>query len=1072
MAPEPQERDERATVTQDFEAAPAPSPPAPAPAPASEPTGFYSPSEPDASGATGVWTEAEAEDRSAPTGPGAPGCTGEDASPGSAKSGEALKPAPARRGPHAGRFVLKKRHAQGGMGEIWLAEDTDIGRQVALKRIRPGREDWRVPFLLEAQVTGQLEHPGVVPVHELGNDEEGRPFYVMKFVHGGTLWDIIHDFHAPAKASTAEKKSSLREAEPHEVQRLRLLQIFIDVCQTMAYAHSRGVLHRDLKPENIMVGPYGETLLLDWGLAKLAGQPDRFEDLPQIPVMASGEYEATRAGRVKGTPDYMPPESVEGQTDLVDHQSDIYLLGATLYHILTGKAPRQVKSIKQLVELVKMPVAPPRKLNPAIPKGLDAICLKAMAPAKADRYASAGELAEDVQRFLAGEPVAAYRESFLERSWRWCRRHRKALGRGLAAVLVVGTAAIAFYKFHQQQRENAERLEQAEQTSRALQAQETAREQIARFRRLAEEARFFAASTNPVAEHAPFFDPAKGEAAGQAALDVTHDWATRWTGGIDGLPLPHEIEPLKRELYDLLLLMAQLESNQPSAQRGTENARRLLGLTEQAGTFGPATRGYHRLRSQAYEALGEPQSAAAERAKADDQQTPAGALDYFLLGEQYRTEASRPSPDAERKPWQPDKDRLGRAIEQYRLALRADPDHFWSHFQLGRCHLAAGKLGEAVESLGACVALRPKSAWGYSARGLALMQLKRYDEAKADLDRAIELDADFLPPRLNRGVVHWLQKDIEAAKADFDAVLNAPADKRLIEAAFYRAQMNLERGNADSALEDLDRVAKETQRLKPVFLMRAQVFFGLGRDGEALADLDSYFGGEGFDPKSAEAFERRGRQIRLIALELAPLQRRHKLRLALSQLTAAVERGGKSASLFEELGMVHEHLGQIEEGINAYTEAVKLAPKGVKILVKRGWAYEKLQELDKALADFRAAVEIDPNHPEAHTGLGYVQAGRNESANARRHAHQAILFGAGDYLILHNVACIYGKLSQTLPQQSAEYEDLVLDQLKQAVALWKRDRSGPNELQLIEAEPAFTPAIRAKPEFRRLIAED
>src|SRR5262249_7339833 len=135
-----------------------------------------------------------------------------------------------------GRFVLKNFHARGGMGEVWVAEDTDIGREVALKKIRSGRDGQVEKFLHEAQITGQLEHPGVVPVHELGVDDQGQPFYVMKFVRGRTLKEAIDDYHArPAKT-----------AVPREVQLLRLLQTFIDLCQTVAYAHSRNVLHRDL----------------------------------------------------------------------------------------------------------------------------------------------------------------------------------------------------------------------------------------------------------------------------------------------------------------------------------------------------------------------------------------------------------------------------------------------------------------------------------------------------------------------------------------------------------------------------------------------------------------------------------------------------------------------------------------------------------------------------------------------------------------------------------------------------------------------------------------------------------
>ncbi len=1026
-------------------------------------TGDYGP-ESEPSGATGEWTDNEK-----------PLATGtyllkEESAPAGAK-GEKDKAAVRTT---AARYLLKKLHAQGGMGEIWLAEDKDIGRQVALKRIRKGMDGCRVPFLLEAQVTGQLEHPGVVPVHEVGNDEEGRPFYVMKFVHGRTLKDAIHDYHL------APRPGGQVGEVPREVQWLRLLQVFIDLCHTVAYAHSRGVLHRDLKPENVMVGPYGETLVLDWGLAKVVGQAEA-EGVPQAPILSSGEYEATRAGRIKGTPSYMSPESATGKPADIDERSDIYLLGATLYHILTGKAPRNVKTMPEFLEQIKAPPPPPRRLNAAVPRPLEAICLKAIAQAKEDRYASASELAEDVNRFLVGEPVAAYRETVWERAWRWCRKHRVLIGRSAAAAAVLALLGFGFYKFKEMQRqwederqENARSLQEAEdrraradREAKELQAQKQAQGEVERFRELAEETRFFAASTNPVAEHAPFFDPRKGEALGQEALGI----AAAWGEGLDQLPLAHEREPLKKDIYDLRLLMAHALAGVGGRE---EQARAALAHLDQAGRSAAPTRAYHQLRADLFRLLGQADAAAAERKRADDPATPVTALDHFLQGEQARTQAAQAAgADAERKVWEPDRKQLQEAVQHYRSALRLDPNHYWSHFQIGRCYLALGKNAEAVEALGTCVALRPGSPWGYSARGLALCFSRRYEEARADLDRALALDPHARPPRLNRGVAFWMEKKYDEALSDFEAVLQPPADRRLVEAAFYRAQLHLERGKLDDALADLDRLSAEKHNLRTAHLVRAQVYFSLGQDDQGLEALDAFLAnGRAFDRAGPEACEQRGQRLRQIAMELPPLQRRGKLRLAHGELQKAVAQGRRTAVVFDELGAVCENLGRADEAVEAYSRAIELSPKEVRLRVKRGWAYEKLQppDYEKAQADFAAALELDPSHAEAHTGLGYIQACRNQDAEARRQAHRAILHGAGDYLVLHNVACIYGRLAQD-GKQAAEYENLAIDQLRRAVELWKRDRSGPNELQLIQVDQAFSPALRARPEFQKLFDE-
>ena len=227
-----------------------------------------------------------------------------------------------------------------------------------------------------------------------------------------------------------------------------------------------------------------------------------------------------------------------------------------------------------------------------------------------------------------------------------------------------------------------------------------------------------------------------------------------------------------------------------------------------------------RLRAGAYEQLGDEKQAAEMRRRADDPKTPRTALDLFLLGERERDEsAARVGDQTDLKPWQLDPARMQKAIAFYRQALAIDPDHFWSRLQLGRCLQSLGRFPEAAEALGACVAIRPKAPWGYSALGLALAEQGRYDEAEHALNQAIGIDADARPPRLHRGVVYWRQKKYDQAVADFEAVLAPPDDKRLVEAAYYRGQLHLERGEVQKALDDFDRVVAASPGL-PVRLPR------------------------------------------------------------------------------------------------------------------------------------------------------------------------------------------------------------------------------------------------------------
>jgi len=194
-----------------------------------------------------------------------------------------------------GRYQSERFHARGGMGEIWLAQDSQIGRLVALKRMRKKQLENQERFLAEAQITGQLEHPGVIPVHDLWVDDQGCATYVMKFVEGGTLKDAIDEFYA----------GGTNDSEPMVAWR-RMLDCFVDLCETVAFAHSRGVVHRDIKPDNVMLGPFGETIVLDWGLAKVAGEPEIPGLSSCVTLTKSGRSTETRAGSVLGTPSYMP----------------------------------------------------------------------------------------------------------------------------------------------------------------------------------------------------------------------------------------------------------------------------------------------------------------------------------------------------------------------------------------------------------------------------------------------------------------------------------------------------------------------------------------------------------------------------------------------------------------------------------------------------------------------------------------------------------------------------------------------------------------------------------------------
>ncbi|MEM8678640.1 MAG: serine/threonine-protein kinase, partial [Planctomycetota bacterium] len=335
--------------------------------------------------------------------------------------------------PHeASRFERQELHAEGGLGKVFAAHDRQLNRTVALKEIKGHYADDRdsqARFTKEAEITGRLEHPGIVPVYALGRYADGRPYYAMRFVKGHSLRAAIGKYHNDDSLGRASRALQMRA----------LLGRLVDVCDAVYYAHRRGIVHRDLKPSNIMLGDYGETLVVDWGLAKNLGKRESptASLLPKedtlLPAHGSS-LSKTMVGKAIGSPAFMSPEQARGEHDSVEFASDIYGLGATLYMILTGRPPVEGKSSAEVLSRVrKGEIDRLRSVDRSIPRPLEAICHKALALEAVDRYPTVRDLRHDLDRFLADEPVTVYQESWLEKGMRVSRRRR-----WLFPVILVG----------------------------------------------------------------------------------------------------------------------------------------------------------------------------------------------------------------------------------------------------------------------------------------------------------------------------------------------------------------------------------------------------------------------------------------------------------------------------------------------------------------------------------------------------------------------------------------------------------------------------------------------------------
>ncbi len=878
-----------------------------------------------------------------------------------------------------GRYQITGQLGAGGMGEILQVRDEDIGRELAAKVIK-GQADSRTlaKFLREGQITGQLEHPNIVPLYELGMTPDKQVYFTMKRIDGDDLAVLL-------SRSGAGEGQTLFE----------YLQIFVKVCDAMSMAHSQGVIHRDLKPANIMVGRFGEVQVMDWGLARVIGQPDPTADsctvdlgrssqlLERTQLKQSGDQLKTLAGTVLGTPHYMAPEQARGEIDRLDQSSDVYALGAILYEMLTLETPFSGTSLREVLEQVAVgEMVPPIERTPErmVPWELDSVVRRAMSHRRGDRYATVSELSADIQQFLEGGTLAAARYTAGQRLVKWARQH-KALVAGVAGVMLFGVSLLVGIQV-QAARDRAAAvalgLRNADSASRALPGLSALGQALQR----------------------------RSKIGGQRSESDKARWKTVLAGyfktisaldrGLSVAPDDPVLRSRRQAAGRALSHAAMLTGDFTLAAQAVEDTLTWGASSEQAETDRALveverTRRMRR-RKKAIEAM----IADLQLGLASTERThPHWLLDDYVfalvalrdpqtvrvLSQALSRVTAWARQNPKDKTW-PDADR-DRAIVLCRVLGRLDlPGVVEPMAALSRV------VGDAAVSVEAGLALcntaspqaqaplielrnrlgnlsngwmqistafrrvpdstpqdRPRSWRDYLRIAEACREREDYQKQLAALDKLVELRPSWARAWGERGFAHYHLGQQDKALADFGQAFKLEPENPLVLA--NRASVLLGLDRPAQALQDLDLVLSKKPNLSAVHRYRGIALRQLGRFEEAIRSLQRAIE---LKPEFAEHYNELGRTR----------QAMRQYDAAVRMYTAAIRQNSQYARYWVNRGNVRRYQGDLKGAREDFSQALRLAPRSSRAFMGRAGVFRDEGDTTSALAELGRALKFDP----------------------------------------------------------------------------------------------------------------
>jgi serine/threonine-protein kinase len=937
----------------------------------------------------------------------------------------------------AGRYLLGDKIGEGGMGEVYRVKDPDFNRSLAVKVLKKelrGRPDLEARFLEEAQILGQLQYPGIVPVHELGRLDDGRPFFAMKLVKGQTLEQLLQQRPRPV----------------HDLP--RFLAIFEQICQTMANAHAHGVIHRDLKPRNVMVGAFGEVQVMDWGLAKVlaepaSGGPKPAEEGASVleTVRTKERGQVSQPGAVLGTYAYMPPEQARGEVDRLDKRCDVFGLGAILCVILTGQPPytgRSVEDLKRKAQTCDLTDAEARLAQCGADGELVELTRKCLAPDREERPRDAAAVAQAVtthraavQERLREAELAAARAATKAAEERKRRRLAVGLAAAVLMALLIGGISAGWLVWQRQltrhdveplladvedilahsekDRGVAEHLLEQAQSRMAGGGPSDLRTRLIVLERNLDMAKRLEKASNratSVAEGKLDFrggDRAYAAAFADFGLDISDASVEEVADAIRGSAIADRlITALDHWAYCKdqiapqggadLRSFADSVDNDPwrrrlrSAMR-TSNLPELEQLVRDESSLDqPATNlmllGLALRRSN--------QSAAEGWLRKANERHPNDFSINILLASTLRTKVPAD---------------LGEAIRFLQAALALQPDNATAHTERGATWAQMKDYGRAISDYDEAIRLDPTFAPAFYNRGNAWDQKNDYDRAICDFDEAIRIDPNYAQAFNNRGVVWHERKDYDRAIGDYDEAIRL--DFKLARAFNNRGIAWGEKNNYDRAICDFD----EAIALDPTY---AKAFFNRGNAWHAKKVYDRAIKDYGeairFNFIDATVFTNRGiawydkkdydraigdfdEAIHLDPNHAPAFYNRGNAWYDKKDYDAAIRDYEKAISLnryhakaFNNRGNAWREKRDYDRAIGDYDEAIRLDRKYGAAFVNRGNAWLGKKDFDRAISDYDAAIKLDPECAPAFNNRGHAFGLLNQLERAEADFHKAV----------------------------------------------------------------------------------